>query len=196
MKALKVLFVTAVISITAGMSAHATEKYAIDRGHTEVIFGWSHAGVSMQHGEFTNVSGILTLEPDNLEQSKIDVTIDAKSVRTGVEEFDGHLNGPQWLHTLKFPEIRFVSTSIEVTGDETAKITGDLTLRGVTKPVVLDTKLTHRGAHPVGKWMNYYKGPWVAFHAKTKIDHQAFGVGSYSTGPIFIEINTEMKGQK
>ena len=68
-------------------------------------------------------------------------------------------------------------------------------MHGVTKPVVLDTKLTLRGTHPTGKFIPHYKGIWVAFHATTKLDHQAFGIGAYSTGPIYVEINTELKGQ-
>ena len=174
----------------------AAETYYTDQGHTEVIFGWNHAGVSMQHGEFTVAKGMLTLDPNNVENSKIDVTIDASSVSTGVEALDKHLKSSDFLNVETYPEITFKSTGIKRTGDDTAEVTGDLTIHGVTKPVTLETKLTHRGAHPVAQFIDYYKGQWVAFHAKTEIDHQAFGVGSFSTGPIFIEINTEMKDRQ
>ena len=161
-----------------------------------MIFGWSHAGVSLQHGEFTVAKGMLTLDPDNVENSKIDVTIDASSVSTGVEALDKHLKSSDFLNVETYPEITFKSTGIKRTGDDTAEVTGDLTIHGVTKPVTLETKLTHRGAHPVAQFIDYYKGQWVAFSAKTEIDHQAFGVGSFSTGPIFIQINTEMKDRQ
>ena len=90
----------------------------------------------------------------------------------------------------------FVSTSVTRTGDMTADVTGDLTIHGVTKPVTLKTTLTHRGEHPLGTVIDYYKGNWVAFSATTEIDHQAFGVGGFSTGPISITIVTEMKDRE
>ena len=180
----------------SSFTAQAQEVYGIDeQGHTEVFFGWSHAGVSMQHGEFTKVSGTLNLFPKDIGKSTLDVVIDVSSMATGFDGLDSVLTGDSWLDAAKHPEITFVTTSVEQTGADTAKVTGDLTLHGVTKSVELDTKLTHRGAHPVGQYIDYYKGDWVAFHATGKIDHTSFGVGPYSTGPISIEINAEFKGK-
>lgn len=174
-------------------NAVADKIYVLDEAHTEVRFAWSHSGVSIQTGEFTKTNGTLNLDLDNVENSSIDVTIDATSVSSGVEVFDGHLNSASWLHTSKYPTITFKSTKIERTGEETANVTGDLTLHGVTKSVTLDTKLTHMGRHPVGDFLSYYQGDWIAFSATTEILHQAFRVGSYSTGPIKISIVSEMK---
>ncbi len=89
----------------------------------------------------------------------------------------------------------FKSTAIEMTGDNTMNVTGDLTLHGVTQPVTLATEMTLNGEHPLGKAIDYYKGQWIAFQATTEIDHSAFKVGSFSTGPIAITINTEMKAK-
>ena len=72
-------------------SAFATETYYTDQGHTEVRLGWSHAGVSMQSAEFTSVNGTLVLDPDNVEQSKLDVTVDASSISSGFGPLDDHL---------------------------------------------------------------------------------------------------------
>ena len=182
--------------LTFAVSAQASEIYYTDQGHTEVRFGWSHAGVSMQTGEFTTATGKLVLDPDNVEQSSISVTIDAASVSTGFEALDTHLKSADFLEVETYPEITFESTSIERTGDTTANVIGDLTIHGTTQPVTLETTLTHRGEHPVGAMLDYYKGQWVAFSATTEIDHQAFGVGSFSTGPISIEIVTEMKDRE
>jgi len=124
------------------------------------------------------------------------VTIDAASVSTGFEALDTHLKSADFLEVETYPEITFESTSVERTGDMTANITGDLTIHGVTKPVTLETTLTHRGEHPVAAALEYYKGQWVAFSATTEIDHQAFGVGGFSTGPISISIVTEMKDRE
>ena len=176
--------------------APAAETYYFDQGHTEVHFTWSHAGVSMQHGEFTKLDGKLTLDPDNVENSVIDVTIDANSLDSGYKALDDHLKGADFFDVTAYPTITFKSTSVKRTGEDTADIVGDLTIRGVTKPVTLRTRLTHRGAHPVARFIDYYKGEWVAFHATTRIDHTAFGVGNFDTGTISIEINTEMKDRE
>jgi len=175
--------------------AMAQDIYLTEQGHTEVIFGWAHANVSKQHGEFTKASGTLTLVNEKLEDSSLDVTIDMSSINTGVVALDDNLKTRSFLFVEKFPEATFKSTSIELTGDKTANVNGDLTLHGVTKPVTLKTTLTHKGRHPVGQFISSFKGEWIAFHATTVLNHQSFGIGGYSTGPIFIEINTELKLQ-
>lgn len=174
-------------------SAFAAETYYTDQGHTEVKFGWSHAGVSVQTGEFTEAEGKLVLDPDNVANSTLEVTIKANSVSTGFVPLDTHLKTADFLEVEKYPEMTFVSTSVEKTGDTTANVTGDMTIHGVTKPVTFTTELTHRGAHPLGGAIEYYQGQWAAFKASTTIDHQEFGVGAFSTGPITIDIVTEMK---
>ncbi len=176
--------------------AQAAETYYTDQGHTEVSFGWNHAGVSMQSGEFTTANGKLVLDPDNPEQSSVTVTIDAASVSTGFGPLDDHLKSKDFLEVETYPEITFVSTSVKKTGDTTADVMGDLTIHGVTKPVTLKTTMTHRGEHPLGGAIDYYKGQWVAFTATTEIDHQAFSVGGFSTGPISITIVTELKDRE
>ncbi len=181
------------LSASFSVSAQASETYVTDQGHTEVFFSWSHAGVSVQTGEFTTANGTLVLDADNVEQSSVSVTIDAASVSSGFGPLDDHLKSKDFLEVETYPEITFTSTSVKKTGDDTADVTGDLTIHGVTKPVVLKTKLTHRGDHPLGAFIDYYKGKWVAFSATTEIDHQAFNVGNFSTGPISINIVTEMK---
>ena len=175
-------------------STIAAQVYVTDQGHTEVLFGWDHSGVSRQHGEFTLATGTLQLA-DDIEKSSIDVKIDASSVSTGVGALDKHLKSKDFLEVETYPEITFKSTSIRQTGDITFDVTGDLTMHGVTKPVVLKAEMTHKGKHPVAAFIDYYKGSWIAFRATTEIDHLAFKVGSFSTGPIAIEINTEMKAK-
>jgi len=175
-------------------AAVAAQTYATDQGHTEVLFGWSHAGVSMQHAEFTVANGTLNLA-DNIEKSSVSVVIDANSLTSGFAALDKDLKSKNFLDVATYPEIRFQSTAISKTGDSSFDVTGDLTIHGVTKPVTLKTVITLQGTHPMGKVFDHYKGPWIAFKATTEIDHQAFKVGSFSTGPISIEINTEMKAK-
>ncbi|WP_037314925.1 YceI family protein [Ruegeria halocynthiae] len=185
--------IVAALALAIAATSAQAQVYKTDQGHTEVRFGWSHAGVSNQNGEFTTAEGTLDLNAENVEASTLSVTIDASSVTSGFGPLDDHLKSADFLEVETYPEITFVSTEIERTGDTTANVTGDLTIHGVTKPVVLETTMTLQGPHPLGDAIEYYKGDWVAFSATAEIDHMEFGVGPFSTGPITISIVTEMK---
>jgi len=185
------MIAAAVLPLTVTMTFAQT--YKTDQGHTEVRFGWSHAGVSNQHGEFTKVDGVLDLNADNVEESTLNVTIDANSLASGFGPLDDHLKSADFFDVETYPEIAFASTEIKRTGDTTADVIGDLTIHGVTKPVTLKATMTHQGAHPLGGAIDYYEGDWMGFSATGEIDHMEFGVGSFSTGPISIMIDTEMK---
>ena len=186
-----------VLLAMSGLPAVAAETYYTDQGHTEVRLEWNHAGVSTQSAEFTTVKGKLELDPENVEQSALNVTVDAGSISTGFGPLDDHLKSADFLEVATYPEITFNSTGVKQTGETTADVTGDLTIHGVTKPVTLKTTLTHRGEHPVGQFLDYYKGDWVAFSATAEIDHVAFDVGTgFPTGPITISIVTEMKDRE
>ena len=176
------------------ITVSADTTFVTDQGHTEVMFGWSHAGVTQQHGEFTKSTGTLTLA-DSMEDSSISVEIDAASVSSGFEALDKHLKSADFLDVEKYPTLTFQSTEVKSTGDTTLDVTGDLTLHGVTKPVTLKAEMTLNGEHPLGKSFEYYQGEWVGIRATTEIDHQAFGVGAFSTGPISITINSELKAK-
>ena len=185
--------IAAVAALCLAAAPALAATYKSDQGHTEVRFSWSHAGVSMQTAEFTVADATLELDPDNPADASLNVTIQANSLSSGFGPLDEHLVSADFLEVATYPEITFVSTGVELTGDNTANVTGDLTIHGTTQPVTLETTLTHIGEHPLGGAIDYYKGEWAAFAATTEIDHQAFGVGSFSTGPIFIEVVTEMK---
>ena len=186
----------AVAALALPTTPALAEVYKTDQGHTEVRFGWSHAGVSRQHAEFTKVEGTLDLNADDIENASLKVTIDANSLASGFGPLDDHLKSADFLEVETYPQITFVSTSITRTGDDTADVTGDLTIHGVTQPVVLKTTLTHQGAHPVAAAIDYYKGEWLGFSATAEIDHMAFEVGPFNTGPIAISISTEMKASE
>ena len=177
---------------TAG-TVQADTLYISDQGHTEVMFSWSHAGVTMQHGEFQTAVGTLNWA-NELENSSVSVVNETNSLSSGFDALDKHLMSKDFLEVETYPQMTFESNSVKKTGDKTMDISGDLTIHGVTKTVVLDAELTHIGKHPLGSF-DYYKGEWIAFNATATIDHQAFGVGGFSTGPISIEINTELKAK-
>jgi len=108
---------------------------------------------------------------------------------------DKHLKSKDYLEVETYPEITFQSTAINQTGDKSFDVSGNLTIHGNTQPVTLKAEMTHRGKHPVAEFIDYYKGDWVAFKATLELDNMAFKVGSFPTGPIAIEINTEMKAK-
>ncbi len=171
----------------------AAETYVTDQGHSEVRFAWDREGISIQTAEFTEFEGVLTFDPDNPEQSSLDVVVNVNSLASGFEPLDKELLSDNFFGAESHPEITFKSTRIEKTGDKTLNVIGDLTIRGITKPVTLKTKLTHLGPHPYAPYVSIYSGNWIAFSATTTIDHLAFEVGSYSAGPISVIIATEMK---
>ncbi len=188
---LRSIIIAAMITTTPAI---ADTVYVTDQGHTEVLFGWSHAGVSRQNGEFEKAVGTLTLA-EKFEDSSINVVIDAASVSTGFDALDKHLKSKDFLEVETYPELTFQSTDVKQIDETKLEVSGNLTIHGVTKPVTLQASMTHRGEHPLGKAIDYYQGEWIAFQATTEIDHQSFGVGGFSTGPISIEINTELKAK-
>ena len=187
------------ISVLMAGRARAAFEYQSDPGHTEIMFGWNHAGVSTQHGEFTKADCTLILDMEDIEKSTIKVIIDAASISTGVAALDTHLKSSSYFKVEEFPTATFESTEVRKTGDMTADVTGTLTIRGVSKSVTLKTKLTHNGSHPTGKYIDHYKGSWVGFFAEAVIKHLDFGVGAYPSGTsdkIRVQISTEMKYQQ
>ncbi len=121
-------------------------NYVLDPTHTRVNWSLSHAGLSNYTARFDKITGSLQFEPDAPAQSRVDIRIDPKSVNTGLPGFDDILgSNKNYFNGDIYPEIRFVSTSIEITGDNTGLITGDLTLRGVTRPITLDTVFNGAG---------------------------------------------------
>ncbi len=184
--------IAAVAAALFAGSAMADVTYNTDQGHTEVKFSWNHAGVSIQSGEFDTAAGTVVLA-DDIEKSTVEMTIDAASVSTGFEALDTHLKSADFLEVETHPTMTFKSTSVAKTGDTTMDVTGDLTLHGVTKEVTMSAEITHQGPHPVGQALDYYKGEWLGLKATTDIDHQAFGVGGFSTGPITVTFISELK---
>jgi len=176
-------------SLALGGTAYAADTYVPDKGHTEIRFSWSHFGVSKMSGLILDYKGALNFDAASPENSKLDFTAKTDSLWTHVEKLDLHLKSADFFDAAKFPEITFKSTKVEKTGETTGRITGDLTIKGVTRPVTLDTKLVFKGPHPMTK------KPALGFQAVTTIKRSDFNVSTFvpavSDG-IDITINTEM----
>lgn len=147
--------------------------YTIDKSHTSVTFRVSHLGFSNYTAEFSDVDGQLQLDPANPAAATLNVTIDPRSLDIPAPPagFLNALLGAQWLNAAQFPEITYRSTSIEVTGANTARVTGDLMLHGVTKPVVLE--VTFNGGY-AGNQMD--PNARLGFSAHGTLSRSEFGV--------------------
>lgn len=179
----------AAAALALSSAAFAADTYVFDKGHTEIRFAWSHFGVSRMSGMILDYKGTLNFDAASPENSKLDFTAKTDSLWTHVEKLDEHLKGPQFFEAAKYPEISFKSTKVEKTGDTTGKITGDLTIKGVTKPVTLDAKLVFKGPHPMTR------KPALGFQAATTIKRTEFNMGYAApavSDEIDITINTEM----
>ncbi len=143
--------------------------FQIDQSHSEIQFSARHMMVSKVRGVFDKWDGTIALDPAAPANTTVDITIDAASINTKDAQRDGHLRSPDFLNVEKFPSVTFKSTKVEVTGDNTAKLTGDLTIVGVTKPAVLDVE-----------YQGNAKSPWgttsYGFSAHTKINREDWGL--------------------
>lgn len=178
-----------------GASA-AAATYSFHPGHTEVRFYWNHAGVSEQSGEWGSVTGFVEFDQENLEATTVSVTIRADSVNTGVSRLDEDFRSERFFDAVKYPEITFASTNTTQTGPKSVRVTGDLTIKGITRPLVLDVDLVHFGDHPLGQFSQSYTGTWLGIRATGTLIRSEFGVGfgaPLNSDRIRLEISTEMK---
>jgi polyisoprenoid-binding protein YceI len=154
----------------ADLSAVPSGDYASDPSHSYITITYSHLGFSTPHIGFRSFSTNLTLDSANPENSSVAVTIDASSIDSRVEKFNGHLNGENFFDTANHPEISFNSTSISSTGDDTFDVVGDLTIKGITKSVTLETTLNKAANHPMRKV------PTVGISGSAKINRSDWGL--------------------
>ena len=127
----------------------ANASYSIDPVHTRIAFLVSHAGFSRAIGTFSGSHGRLDFDPDDWSAARVDVTVPIATLDLGDAKWQAKILDATFFDSGKFPEAHFVATKIEKTGDGSAKITGDLTLRGVTRPITLDAKLNALQRHPL-----------------------------------------------
>jgi polyisoprenoid-binding protein YceI len=147
----------------------AAEKWNFDAVHCNIGFSVRHMMISKVHGRFKTWTGLLQVDEANPGASRVEVEIDAASIETKEQQRDDHLRSPDFLDAAKFPKIKFVGTGVEKVNSERYKVTGNLTIRDVTKPVVLDTEYFGRTKDPWG-------GERIGFSAKTSIDRKEYGL--------------------
>jgi polyisoprenoid-binding protein YceI len=147
--------------------------YDIDANHTQVQFSYSHFGFSDITDRFMQVTGEFNLDTDDLSKSSITVNIPIDGVSTGVPKLDAHLKSPDFFDAVKFPTATFKSTKVEIAGTGKLKVSGDLTIHGVTKPVLLDVTVNKLGENPMSKV------PSAGFDASVTLLRSDFGMANY-----------------
>ncbi|MDD2806611.1 MAG: YceI family protein [Elusimicrobiales bacterium] len=182
--------------VPALLAQAAAATYKIDEAHSAVTFKVAHMAISKVSGRFDKFSGTIEYTPGDTKTWKTEAVIDAASINTGVEARDKHLRGPDFFDVEKFPTLTFKTVKVTGYKNMKGKLHGELTMHGVTKPVVLDVE----GSGPV-------KDPWgnerMAAVAKTTINRKDFGLGwnqVLETGGLLvgekIEITLEIEAVK
>ncbi|MEO9895728.1 MAG: YceI family protein [Paracoccaceae bacterium] len=170
---MKHLFLAAALAATA-TTGFAADKYILDSSHSQVVFNYNHLGFSTTYGMFSGFEGEIVFDQEDPAQSSVTVTMPTKSMFTGWEKRTAHFLSGDFFGATDESLISFASTGIEITGDNTAKITGDLTLNDVTKSVVLDAVLNKVGPNPLSKT------DWAGFDATTTLKRSEFGLGAFA----------------
>lgn len=174
MHKLSTLAAAAILSIAAAAPALAApETYVVDGSHTFPRFSYSHLGFSTQLSRFNKTTGKVVFDKA-AKTGSVDIEIDAKSVDTGSTLFNEHIQGEDFLDTAKFPTATFKSTKVIFKGDKPAKIQGELTIKGVTKPVVLTVTSFQAMPHPM------QKKDAIGANATTTIKRSEFNAGKYA----------------
>ncbi|WP_439524264.1 YceI family protein [Marivita sp.] len=181
------LFAAALVALP--LAAHAEpEAYTLDSSHSQVLFSYNHLGYSTTWGMFSGFEGDIQFDQDNPANSSVTVSFPVRSMFTGWEGRFEHFMSADFFGADEDEMVTFTSTSIDVTGDTTANIIGDLTLNGITKPVTLAATLNQAGDHPMeGK-------PWAGFNATATLMRSDFEVGMFApfvSDEVEIQISLE-----
>ena len=162
--------------------------YELKRDHTDITFRINHAGFSMKHGSFGDVSGILNLDADHLDASSVDVTVAIKSIATNDEKRDGDLRSSKFLDADQYPNMHFASSRVVQTGANTIDVTGTLSLHGISKPLVLHATVNRIGPSPFG---NALTAGFSATGTLKRSDYGITGLIPMIGDEVDIEIDAE-----
>lgn len=178
------------------LTAARAEPFVLDKGYTALTFSWSHLGLSRQIARFNGIEGTAEIDPQNPENSKIEVTIRTNTVQSGSDAFDRILRSPDYFNAATYPTITFTSQSVNRTGEKTADVTGDLNILGQSHPVTLHVTLNIFGDHPSAAANPAYLGKKVAgFSATVQIKRSDWGMSKgvpFVSDEVDIAIESEL----
>ena len=173
MKSVKYLSVaTALFAAVLSSAVAAPVTYNVDQSHTYPRFSYSHLGLSSQTSSFSKTTGTVVFDAA-AKTGSVDITIDMKTVNTGFADFNGHIQGEDFLDTAKFPTATFKSSRVVFEGDKPKSIEGTLTIKGVSKPVTLTVTSFAALQHPMAKKQA------LGANAYTVIKRSEFNAGKY-----------------
>ena len=185
--------VPAVLALAPILALAQTSTWNVDPAHTQSTFSVRHMVISNVRGEFGKTTGTVTVDDKDVSKSKVEATIDASTINTREEKRDAHLKSPEFFDVAKYPTITFKSTKVEKAGQGKLKVTGDLTMRGVTKSVVLD--VDGPSAEVKDPWGNTRRG----FNAQTTVNRRDFGLNwsaMVEAGPVVgDEVKIQIDGE-
>jgi polyisoprenoid-binding protein YceI len=168
------LMAAAFATVAATAAIAEPVKYDLDASHSQIVFSYNHIGFSTTYGMFSGFEGEIMFDQEDPSNSSVNVSMPTMSMLTGWEGRFGHFMSPDFFDAADGDMITFTSTSIEVTGDDIAMITGDLTVNDITKEVVLDATLNNAGDNPMsGK-------TWAGFDATVTLLRSDYGLGAFA----------------
>lgn len=178
-------FLAAVLFSSCCAAVHAADTYAVDPNHTSATFSFQHLGFSTFHGKIPAQGGSITLDREQ-KSGNLEVVFDLEGIATGVPKFDEHLRSKDFFEVDKHPTATFKSSKITFKGDKPASVAGDLTIKGITKPVTLQVTSSNCGPHPM------MKVPACGANATAKINRSDFGL-SYALPAVKDEITLDIE---
>ena len=187
MRVFRCLAIAGLLGAAASVQA-APVTYKLDPGHTMVLFSWNHFGFSNPTADLGLGEGTVVFDEQNPAQSSVQVTLPLAQLDTHVPDLDEHLKKADFFDAASYPVVTFKSSRVEPLGGGKFKVTGDLSVHGVTHPVVLDATLNKVGVHPMTQVQS------IGFDATASIKRSDFGVGAYVpnvSDEIAIRITTE-----
>lgn len=176
------------LGLFSQVAAAAGETYTMDPGHTSVIVAWTHFGFSHPTASISDVTGKITFDKADPAKSKVDVTLPIKTIDTHVPALTKEFMAADYFDVAEFPSATFHSTKVTATGDNKFDVEGNLTIKGITKPVVLHAVLNKQDMHPM------VKKQAIGFDAVTTIKRSDFKVDQFIpavSDEIAIAISTE-----
>lgn len=183
------LMSTGALAQSGAAAPEGPVKYVFDASHSQIIFHYDHLGFSTGTGMFSGFDGSIVLDQADPAKSSVEVSFPVRTMLTGWQERFDHFMSADFFDAADDSEmVTFKSTKVELEGDNEAKVTGDLTLNGVTKPVVLEVELNKIGTHPMAN------KPWVGFDAETTIKRSDFNLGLFApniSDEVEIDISVE-----
>ena len=172
----KALLISSALAVTTMASAALPSQWQLDDSHTRVGFSVNHLGFSTTMGRFNDVQGMVNYDIKDPSKTKLSFTIATDSIDTNWDARDKHLKTDEFFNVAKYPTMTFKSTKVSFINPQQAKVTGDFTMLGQTKPLTLDVTLNKIANSPLTK------EPVIGFRATGNIDRAAYGMTAYAAG--------------